>query len=221
MALATANGIACTSAAVTLSVQGRSTATITLEEPAAWLEGDPVTLVFGGETFEFAVRRTSQNQIDSSADLVAGVNKLDTELEPRFYEGIAVQTIITDIIRGCGEVAGTIEAPDYVRQWHHGRERAGVLLRHICEEFGMGFRSERDGKIRVGKLEYSSYPDVLETQFAKGSSQIWRVPLTLDLDAGMTVTLNAAGDEFAVRAERVIHRIDAYGAFTGIWGVPA
>lgn len=214
MPVLNANSHPVSSGRISFPRSGRAVATLLLAVPAEdkpVLRFDPVTLLFeDGTTLETTCLDGGSNGAWWDVRLVGGAGKLDKVVPKRFYQGIPASTVAGDILRDCGEAAGTVDLPGTLNYWARLEQPAWQALGHLLKGFqGYAWRVGLDGRVNIGAEkwpEYSGIPDVLE---ADPAARRYVLGLAPDLAPGVSLKGILAGQQAALgNVERVLHRME-------------
>lgn len=108
------------------------------------------TFELGSRTWTGTVLTSAKDGTNYHARIVGGKGKLGTQLPEKPYLGsIRLETVAADIIRECGEVAGSIASATVVPSYERARGTAGQALNELCDAGGLVWWVSRDGRVNV------------------------------------------------------------------------
>lgn len=125
-------------------------------------EGAAVTLRFqDGTSYAMSCRWAGLDRGLWKVRLVAGKGKLSGMVRPKFYRGIPIKTVITDLLAEIGETPGTIQLSGaferYVRRGEAGHQALATVLQKFP---GHVWRFNRSGGVDVVSEAWPTGPEI-------------------------------------------------------------
>lgn len=221
MAYATANQIPISDGRLTLPEHGRGVAVLRLAqslETEPFAKSDTVLLEFeGGKTYIMTALQVQPKGGFWSVLLVQGAGKLETTLRPKWYDGIAISTVLSDAIREAGEQVGTIEISGILPKYLRRGSSLGAVLENVLYGRAERYWFEANGSISVGKPNYPTREEQPIAFESRAERRSFLLPIMPDLQPRVTLAIEYAGTIYRERIGRVIHSIGQQLRTEAVW----
>lgn len=213
--LAVSNIPAGSNSHITLPLQGRAWADVTLAaRTVPFKVYDQVEMSLeGGGIYVMTIERLGGKGGFTSLYLVGGSGGLSKEIGPKFYARVPAAKILAELLQDCGEKAGTIDLPGVLPMWVRAAGAAHEALRALMMRYPERvWRMRPSGEIDVMVPKWPEHDQpqrILHEDAAVGS---YTVALDPTLLPGSHVTLTRGDEEFGKRVTRVTHSLtEEYG----------
>lgn len=214
MALMTVAGIPVGApSTLTLPLNGRPTADLTLSQPVSWKAGDQVEVAIeGGAAHQMAVEFVGPSGGFTRARLVGGNRGLSREIPGRYYRSIEAVKVLREILEDSGEVVGQVQLPDTLAAWVRPQGAAHEALRALMMRYPTHvWQLTPAGRVDVGQPLWGDFEAPIPVESEDPASGTFTAGWTPDLRPGVRVTLTRGREEIAKRVTRVTHSVQQAG----------
>lgn len=221
MAYAAINQVPVADGHLTLPEHGRGVAVLRLAvtlDTVPFVQGEAVFLEMAGTVgYIMTAIQVQPKGGFWSVLLVQGSGKLETTLRPKWYDGIAISTVLSDAIREAGEQVGTIEITGILPKYLRRGSSLGAVLENVLHGRAERYWFEADGKISVGKTNYPTREEQPIAFESRAERRSYLLPIMPDLQPRVTLAIEYAGTIYRERIARVIHSIGQQLRTEAVW----
>lgn len=173
----TLNGKDLLTATIQEPLIGYWTATVEVDSEAA-ITG-AVSMEIDGVTWVGTVMSGDSYAGRAHAQIVGGAGKLATELDAKYYLGVPLAVVLSDLSAGTGEkLSATIDSAvrnHSVARWSRPQGKASLALKQVADEVSASYRALRDGTLWLGAETWPTVApkyDEIDKQPGRGSMTI-------------------------------------------------
>lgn len=224
MAYATVNNIAVSDGRLTLPERGRGVAVLRLNsslDVQPCNVGEQVALEFEtGVSYAMTALRVQPKGGFWSVLLVQGSGGLEQVLRPKWYNGIAIATVIADALREAGEKVGTIKIAGIYSAYLRRGSSLSQVLNNILRDRDESYWYNRDGSIDVGVPEFAAREQTPSAFESRPATRSFLLPSMPDLEPRVTLEIDYAGTIYRERLARVVHSFGQQLRTEAVWASP-